>query len=429
MRYCFLVFLLTLLACACSPVTHLKKATVSLERDFQNHVGFMVYDPATRKTIYEHQSDRYYTPASNTKIFTLYTAMKILGDSLPAFRYTLSNDSLVIWGMADASFLYPEVYQNPAVYQFLSQPSRKVFFSQQHCFTTRFGPGWAWDDFNDYYSTERSPFPIYGNVVNVQVLADGRQLFQPSYFAQHAVTVQQTLEQPQVVRDEDANQFVITPGVQPVQKPFIIPFRYSSDLFGELLADTLNVPVEELDRPLPAHAKVRHSIPADSAYRVMMQESDNFIAEQLLLACAAAVSDSLKPEAAIRYAKKNFLADLPDEPRWVDGSGLSRNNLVTPRSIVRLWEKLYQEIPTSRLFPLLATGGKNGTLRSYFKAEKAYVFGKTGSLSNNHSLSGFLNTRKQRMLIFSIMSNNFVKPTRELRLRMEQILKFIHDNY
>jgi D-alanyl-D-alanine carboxypeptidase/D-alanyl-D-alanine-endopeptidase (penicillin-binding protein 4) len=267
-------------------------------------------------------------------------------------------------------------------------------------------------------------------VALVHVPADGKPLFQPPYFFQHAVISQEEVpQQTRVVRDEDSNQFVITPGAKPANEPSIIPFRYSTDLFGELLADTLNIPVQELNLPIPGHAKVFYSIPADSAYRVMMQESDNFIAEQLLLACAGVVADSLRPEAAIRYAKEKLLTDLPDEPRWVDGSGLSRYNLMTPRSIVRLWEKLYQEIPTSRLFPLLATGGKNGTLHSFFKAEKPYVFGKTGSLSNNHSLSGFLITRKQRILIFSIMCNNFVKPNRQLRLRMEQIIKLIHENY
>src|SRR5690606_40565208 len=67
-------------------------------------------------------------------------------------------------------------------------------------------------------------------------------------------------------------------------------------------------------------------------YKVMMQESDNFIAEQLLLLCAQVLSDSLKTEIAIDFVKKHYLDDLVDEPVWVDGSGLSRYNLFTPRS-------------------------------------------------------------------------------------------------
>jgi D-alanyl-D-alanine carboxypeptidase/D-alanyl-D-alanine-endopeptidase (penicillin-binding protein 4) len=161
----------------------------------------------------------------------------------------------------------------------------------------------------------------------------------------------------------------------------------------------------------------------------MMQQSDNFIAEQLLLACSGVLSDTLKPEIAIQYSKNNLLVDLPDEPIWVDGSGLSRYNLFTPRSIVQLWTKIYDIVPRERLFPLLATGGKYGTIRNWYKADKPYIFGKTGSLSNVHCLSGYLVTKSGKTLIFSFMSNNFVASTNKLRTNMQDILKMIYERY
>jgi len=161
----------------------------------------------------------------------------------------------------------------------------------------------------------------------------------------------------------------------------------------------------------------------------MMQDSDNFIAEQLLLQCAAIVSDTLKPEIAIRYSKKNFLSDLPDSLQWVDGSGLSRYNLFTSRSIVALWKKIYQLVPQERLFKLLAVGGKSKSLKNWFKADEPYIFGKTGSLSNVRSLSGFLITKKNKVLIFSIMNNNFTTSGTEVRKQVEKILKQVHDKF
>ena len=160
-----------------------------------------------------------------------------------------------------------------------------------------------------------------------------------------------------------------------------------------------------------------------------MQESDNFIAEQLLLICADILADSLNSEITIREVKKRFLGDLPDAPVWVDGSGLSRYNLFTPRTIVRLWEKIGLTISRKRLFGILAVGGRSGTLRDYYKSEKPYIYGKTGTLRSNHSLSGFLVTRSGRTLIFSWMNNNFTTSTGDIRGRMEKVLKSIYEKY
>jgi D-alanyl-D-alanine carboxypeptidase/D-alanyl-D-alanine-endopeptidase (penicillin-binding protein 4) len=200
-------------------------------------------------------------------------------------------------------------------------------------------------------------------------------------------------------------------------------------LLVDLLSDTLHRSVEETDKPIPQNSSTLKSIPADSLYKVMMQDSDNFIAEQLLLQCAAIVSDTLKPEIAIRYSKKNLLADLPDSLQWVDGSGLSRYNLFTPRSIVELWKKIYRIVPQERLFKLLPAGGQSGTLKKWLKADEPYVFGKTGSLSNVRSLSGFLITKKSKVLIFCMMNNNFTVPGNEVRAQVEKILRQVHDKF
>jgi D-alanyl-D-alanine carboxypeptidase/D-alanyl-D-alanine-endopeptidase (penicillin-binding protein 4) len=196
-----------------------------------------------------------------------------------------------------------------------------------------------------------------------------------------------------------------------------------------LLSDTLKKNVSPISKRLPENTMTIHSILSDSLYSILMQESDNFIAEQLLLMCADIVSDTLQPEIAIRYVTENFLKDLPDEPSWVDGSGLSRYNLFTPRSIVRMWQKIYELRPRERLFPLLATGGVNGTVKNWYKADKPYLFGKTGSLSNVHCLSGYLVTRSGKTLIFSFMNNNFVAPTSKVRTNMQDLLKLIYERY
>ncbi|MGZ3776244.1 MAG: D-alanyl-D-alanine carboxypeptidase [Mucilaginibacter sp.] len=184
--------------------------------------------------------------------------------------------------------------------------------------------------------------------------------------------------------------------------------------------------------PLAADAKVIYDENADTVYRHMLQPSDNFIAEQLLLVCSSVKFKVLNSDSVINYSKAHYLDDLPDQPQWADGSGLSRFNLFTPRSIVALLCKISDEMKNdSLLHSLLPAGGVTGTIRSAYKTDNGqpFVWAKTGSLMNNHNESGYLITRKGKHLAFSFMNNNFTRPSREIRDEMVRIITYIHDNY
>lgn len=421
------LLLIALLSYACSPRSTLVKELKLTEQELQEHTGFALYDLSSGKFLIDYQSDKYFTPASNTKIFTFYTSLRLLGDSATAFKYLKRGDSLILWGMGDPSFLYPNTFNNDRVYSFLSNSESDLYFSSSNFKTEVLGAGWAWDDYPYSYSAERTGFPMYGNLISIEKKAT-QFAISPRNFTQHFTEAPEQHVYEEIIRELDNNHLTYFPGKSSGSK-WKVPFHFSSDLVIELLSDTLKRPVLEGSIPLPPEALSFKSIPLDSLYRVMMQDSDNFIAEQLLLQCAGVLSDTLKPEIAIRYAQQNFLSDLPDEPAWVDGSGLSRYNLFTPRSIVKLWEKIYQQVPQDRLFSLLATGGRNGTISNWYKKEPPFIYGKTGTLSNNHSLSGYLITQKGKIFIFSIMNNNYLASTNEVRRRMEKILFTIHEKY
>jgi D-alanyl-D-alanine carboxypeptidase/D-alanyl-D-alanine-endopeptidase (penicillin-binding protein 4) len=143
------------------------------------------------------------------------------------------------------------------------------------------------------------------------------------------------------------------------------------------------------------------------------------------------LGEELNTAKVIDYVNKNYLSSLPDKPRWVDGSGLSRGDLFTPRDMIRLLELIYDEVNNKeKLFDMLPAGGKSGTLKNaYPKTDSPFVFGKTGSLSNNHNQSGYVVTKKGRVLLFSFMNNSFVLPTADVRKEMVRIMTYIHDNF
>jgi D-alanyl-D-alanine carboxypeptidase/D-alanyl-D-alanine-endopeptidase (penicillin-binding protein 4) len=429
MRYAFPALAIAVLY-SCSPISKARLNTTfkATERRFQDQTGFVLFDVERNTTVYDFNGSKYFTPASNTKIFTFFASLKILGDSVPALEYIQHDDSLICWGTGDPSFLYKEVFYDSGIYHFLKSADSKLFFSSSNYFTTPLGSGWAWDDYSFSYSAERSAFPMYGNVVSF--IADQNVLKVTPPFFSEGVIRSEGKERTEFVRDQGGNTFRFYPANKFIQvKEFSVPFKTDSSTLLSLLGDTLKRTVKPLRMQLPPLTNILFSLHVDSLYKVMLQQSDNFIAEQLLLMCSNILSDSLKPEIAIDFIKRTYLKDLPDEPVWVDGSGLSRYNLFTPRSLVTLWHKILEIVPQQRLFSLLATGGLNGTIRNWYAADKPYIFGKTGTLSNNHCLSGFLVTRKGKVLIFSFMNSNYTKATAEVRRNMQTILFNIYEHY
>lgn len=421
------IFLLAVLFNSCATQKYFSRPVLQAEKDFHQHIGFVVYDPLLKKTLFEHQSDRYFTPASNTKIFTLFAALATLGDSVPSLRYEQRNDSLVFWGTGDPAFLYSNVNSVPLVFDFLKRQKSALYFSSANGASTYLGPGWAWDDHNDYYQVERTPFPIYGNLGTLK--KSGKRLVSiPEVFTFAVLDSMPRGQRPTLDRAFDSNKITFRPGVGGRQT-WYVPFHVDDRLMSRLLTDTLKREVGLFrSRPSP-QSKVLRATVADSLYKVMMQTSDNFIAEQLMMMIGEARTDTLSVKAGIDATLKTVLPDLPDRAVWVDGSGLSRYNLFTPRSIVKVWEKIYGKVSWERLRVILPALGESGTLRNTYSSKTSFIIGKSGSLSNHYSLSGYLVTKRGRTLIFSWMNNNFAAPTREIRGRMESILKDIYENY
>jgi D-alanyl-D-alanine carboxypeptidase/D-alanyl-D-alanine-endopeptidase (penicillin-binding protein 4) len=418
--------LILIAATGCSSQRYVAKEITKAERDFKDHLGFVLYDPNAAKVIYDHQGDRYFTPASNTKICTFYVALRLLGDSIPALRYVTRGDSLIFWGTGDPGFLYENTEKRSNVYDFLKNWPGNLFFSSANFQSIYLGPGWSWDDYTETYQVERTPFPVLGNRALIRKTRD-KFISKPDVFVFVPADSSRS-DRNSLIRSIDANIMTFHPGKTNRPLQWRSPFRVNDEIVAKLLKDTLKRDVRLTKSRLPADAQSIYSSHPDSLYKVMMQSSDNFIAEQLLLLCSNVISDTLKPEIAIRYAKKNLLADLPDAPVWVDGSGLSRYNLFTPRSMVKLWDKIYALVPRERLFEIVAVGGKSGTLKSNYKGDKTpFLYAKDGFLSNNYTLSGYLVTKQGRTLIFSWMNNNFAGSAGAVRARMELILKTIYE--
>lgn len=387
------------------------------------NTGISIYEPATGKYWYDWQAQKYFTPASNTKLATCYAAMKYLGDSLAGISYSILNDStVVIKGMADPSFLHSDYTNNP-VFNFLKNYKYIEILKPQ--FDDYLGPGWAWNDYMDYYMAQRSAFPIYGNILKIKWNADSSLSFIPSYFKKKSVIKENLTSGFNVQRSWDANAFTLENGNSNFRE---VPFNPDEQTLQHLLEDTLHANVEIIDHYKASLHKIIHSQPTDSLLKPMMHRSDNFYAEQTLLMVSEKLFDTLNDRKIIDTLLKSVYKDMPQKPGWVDGSGLSRYNLFSPRDFIFILNKMKNDFGMERIKNILPTGG-TGTIRNYYKQDSGYIFVKTGSLNGVVALSGFLYTMKNKLLIFSILVNNHRSSGIDIRKGIEQFLEVIRNKY
>ena len=390
------------------------------------HIGISIYEPATGRYWYNHDAEKYFVPASNTKLFTLYAGMKYLGDSLVGIRYETRGDSTILYPSGDPSFLHSDYKYNP-VFDFL-KTRKKVFLSEKILFTDFLGKGWAWDDFKEGYMAQRSPMPVYGNIVKLKwVNADSLSIY-PRYFKGQAGIMEKMSNGFEVIKDFEDNHLVFIHGEEKNKE---VPFRPDETTVYHLLKDTLKTEIGfdyVSSRRNTNPGTIIHSQLSDSLFKPMMHRSDNFFAEQTLLMVSNERLGYMSTDAIIDTLLKADLTDIPQKPKWVDGSGLSRYNLFTPQAFIYILGKLNTEFGWDRLRNILPTGGK-GTLKSYYIKDSGSIYAKTGTLSNHCAISGFLITNKGKLLIFSILANHYQTGATPIRKATELFLEAILKKY
>ena len=396
---------------------------------FENaFTGFVLYDPIGGKEIYSRNRAKYFTPASNTKIFTLYTALQVLEDSLPALTYLARLDSLYVWGMGDPTIKHHSFAARDRALDWLQNRTEQIVLCTTPNETKRFGPGWAWDDYQYGYQAERTSLPLYSNKVQIQYDSLSRQIILSPASLRASVKWDDRGYRIERGLSDNAFQIQLQEGLPSFTS--FSPFYTDKWITSRLLSTSIGRTVVVQEHcPEISQGTILYGEQVDTVYKYFMQNSDNFIAEQLLQVCSGLLFDTMDIDRMIRFAKDNFLSDLSDELLWYDGSGLSRYNMFTPRSIVELLTKLWQEHSQDRLFSIFPAGGKSGTIANWYGSDEPFVFAKTGTLRNNHCLSGYLITDRGKTLIFSFMHNHYPGSSVTIKQGMAKVLDFVKRNY
>lgn len=404
-------------------IDRVAKQTILSDQHFQNaHTGIAVYDPSTSKFIFDYQGDKYFTPASNTKLASCYAAMKYLGDSIPGLFYHVENDSTItIKGTGDPTFLHRDFSNQPALDLLKAYKMIHIVAPEFHQYL---GNGWSWNDYTEDYMAPRSQMPLYGNTAKFYLSPDGNLTISPDYFTSSTNIDGSVSNGFSVDRPWSSNQFTVISGRQ---KSTEVPFVPTDSTLLFLLADTLHSSVDLVpDRK--TDYQLKHSQSLDSMLAIMMHRSDNFFAEQSLLMVSEKLLGKMNDRLIVQQILSTEFKDMPQQPSWVDGSGLSRYNLFSPKDFVFILQKMKNEFGLERMKAILPTGG-TGTIASLYKEDSGFIFVKTGTLNGVVALSGYLYTKKNKLLLFSVLVNNHRSSSADIRKGIEKFIQSLRNQF
>ena len=403
-----------------TPSRKLQKAIARIEAFDQAQVGVQLVQLENGKPLAKYQTDRYFTPASNAKLLTTLAAIQTF-DSLPSLRYRKDSSGVLHFESTGYPLLEHPYYPDFKLKHFLqSADSLRYHPTKDDDLLNRLGPGWSWDDQAFYFSALPSVFPFSGNVVQFTKPKGQPIVSTPSIFTLQDSLVLNTSFQRALHR----NHFYVNPNRITSADTLYTPFIPSEKTTHALMENSLEKTIA-IDAGPISEGTLLFTHQDAELYRAVLQDSDNLIAENLLLMVAKERLGLFSTKAIIEVLREEWAA-APDEWVWVDGSGLSRYNLVTPRNLIWLLQMLFQEMGPQKIQQYFPRAGVSGTLkRSYGGKLLPVVYAKTGTLRNNHNLSGYILDSQGKWYAFSILVNQHITSTTAVREGIQTLLEIL----
>jgi D-alanyl-D-alanine carboxypeptidase/D-alanyl-D-alanine-endopeptidase (penicillin-binding protein 4) len=427
----------------------------------QSYWGIHIVDLATGAIVYERNQDRFFIPASNTKLFSTALALTKLGPD-HRFRTTITAPAkpdasgrvarLRFVGGGDPNLsgrILPYAYNvkpdNPLRYveQFAQQlvdsglktVDGDVIGDDSAYANEPYPEGWALDD--PVYDYGAPVTALFVNdamfTVHVTPTSLGRPptielspMVESLILTNRAVTAATTklkYERLPGTRELTVSGPVATTQEEPLGEDD--PTLFAAESLREALIRrgvriSGQARVEHFPSPDEVPLLTYDSLPILEDLRVINKESQNLHAEIALLEVARVCRGTGSREAGLEVLKA-FLSEIGVEDEqyyFEDGSGLSRKTLVTPRTITRLLLYMYASPRRDAWIGTLPIGGVDGSLDKRFAGHPAgaQVHAKTGSITHVNALSGYTGR-----YAFSILVNNSLAEAKQIRHTIDRI--------
>jgi D-alanyl-D-alanine carboxypeptidase/D-alanyl-D-alanine-endopeptidase (penicillin-binding protein 4) len=425
--------------------------------------GVLVVEPATGDTIYSHGAGKLFMPASNMKLVTGAVALTKLG---PDYRFTtrllgagpvidgsLPGD-LVVVGTGDPSFsdslaagdaLVPmRQLADSLAARGVRRIAGRLIRGGDAFPDSTLGFGWAWDDLDYGYSAPIDELILNEGIARIRVHGGMRPGDSVRVTTSPARTVpaigtvdvqtiaccslRQRVEWSSDVRGARP-VLSLRGGVRAGDSVAInVALRHPAsawlDAFSEVLAErgiTALGGVEPdtmVDTTGLTVLVTRQSPPLHQVLPVFEKPSQNQIGEILFRTLAREFTGVGTADSGRAVVERQLMAWGADSAGYAvrDGSGLSRHDYLTPETIIRVLDAMRMHEDFRIFYASLPLAGVDGTLSGRMQGTAAYanVRAKTGTLDKARALSGYVTDPDGRLLLFSMLANNYTVPTREI---------------
>jgi D-alanyl-D-alanine carboxypeptidase/D-alanyl-D-alanine-endopeptidase (penicillin-binding protein 4) len=415
--------------------------------------GILVKTLSSNKILYSQDSQKYFIPASNIKLFTTAVALQKLGSDfrIRTSIYDDGNGILRVVGRGDPSFKNPQlVLLAKQLYQQGIREINQLIADDSYFQGEVVHSSWEWEDIQADYGAPVNSLILNENASGLSFLP--QNIGQPLQLKWVELTeaYQWKIENNTITTQADKPGFVeinrdlkgqilrvkgqLAVNSQPeitaiaVFDPisnFLKQFRHNLITAGITVKATV---ISNLNKNGKEIAAVE-SPPLSELLIETNVNSNNLYAETLLRSLAIKKPGEKNQNTADIGLEiiRETLTQLGVEPEGyiiVDGSGLSRKNLMTPATLVQLLQGIAKS-PQAEVFRAsLPISGMKGSLKNRFinTAAAGIVQGKTGSMTGISALSGYINAPNYEPLVFSIMVNQSTQPGKVMRTAIDEIV-------
>ncbi|WP_045968307.1 serine-type D-Ala-D-Ala carboxypeptidase [Xenorhabdus doucetiae] len=434
--------------------------------------SFIAQVVGSKNPLVDYHGQQMALPASTQKIVAALAALLQLGKDY-RFITTLESDANIVDGVLEGNLTARFVgdpmltrSQLRNMVETLKQSGIKQIAGDLVIDVSIFAshdkaPGWVWNDMTQCFSAPPSAAIVDKNCFSVSLYSSEQPgelavVRVPSFYPVDVLSEVKTLAKgsPEAkyceldVTSADLNRYTLTGCLTQRNEPLPLAFaiQNGASYVGKILKNELNTAGIELKghirrqsipQPPEKIRAVNQSVPLMNMLTIMLKKSDNMIADTLFRtlghryfnvpgtwrAGSDAVRQILKQKAGI---------DLGNTV-MVDGSGLSRHNLIAPATMMEILQFIAQHNDELDFISMLPKAGYDGTLAYRPGLHEAgldgKVFAKTGSLQGVYNLAGFMTAASGQQIAFVQFVSAYSVPPQDQRSRRVPLSRFEHDLY